>query len=105
MAKKTVKKSGKKPSIKLKKFEGTIEDFVKQIGIGEKNAIYLKKNRGSNLQKLWWEDKEKWFCNWGECKTTNTKPEKVPWIISKDLPHHIYYHMRYFELYMYLENK
>ena len=91
----------KKPSIKLEKFEGSIEVFIELIGVGENNAVFMKKNRGSTLKKIWWENKEKWFCNWGDCKTTDINTSKVPWVIAKDLENHISYQMSMNELNLY----
>ncbi|MCK9445852.1 hypothetical protein M0Q50_03050 [bacterium] len=94
-----------KKSISLKLFEGSIKEFIEQIGIGEKNSVYLKKQKGYTLKKLWWEDKDKWFCNWGECKTTDTNTTDVPWIISKDIEHRINFYVMQENLSMYIIEK
>lgn len=91
MAKKKVetkKKVTRKKAVRqvdLVPFKGTIKEFLDIIKTGETNAVYLKKDRGTGLKKLWWADRDKWFCNWGECKTTNLFCEDVPWIIQPDL--------------------
>lgn len=79
----------KKETIKLEKFDGCVDDFINSIGIGEKNAVYMKKDRSSSLIKLWWENKDKWFCNWGSCKTTDLSTSDTPWVIGSDLKNRI----------------
>ena len=93
----------KKKAIELILFDGSMIDFIKLMGIGEKNSIYLKKIRGTSIKKLWWEDKDKWFCNIGECKTTDISTSDVPWIISKELENRIKYYINQEQLSMYID--
>lgn len=93
----------KKKAIELKLFDGSIIDFIELMGIGEKNAIFLKKIRGTSIKKLWWEDKDKWFVNVGECKTTDTSTSDVPWLIAKELESRIKYYTSQEHLSMYIE--
>ena len=60
----------------------TANEIIKKIGVGKTNSIDLSK-RNSKV-KLWWDDRDKWFCN------ILYRNETEPFMVTeKDLEHHI----------------
>lgn len=56
----------------------TAKEIIKKIKVGKSNKLTLIKTRATI--DLWWEDKDKWFCN-----VLMSKEEISSWIISPDL--------------------
>jgi len=80
-----------KKTTTYEKFDGDVEEFIGMIGVGADNCAYMKKDKGSILVKLYWHDKDKWFCDFEYTKTTATSPYTTTWVIAKDLPSFINY--------------
>ena len=60
----------------------TTKEIIKKIKVGKANKITLQKTRSKVT--LWWEDKDKWFCN-----VQTDKEESSAWVTYKDLPAHL----------------
>jgi hypothetical protein len=62
----------------------TSKEIIKKIKVGKTNKITLIKTRAS--VDLWWETKDKWFCN-----VKRSKDDYSSWIIAPDLEGYLDY--------------
>ena len=75
-----------------------MKDIIDLIGIGEKNKITLF--RKSTKVDLWWEDKDKWFCNLKEKRESQSR-----WVTEKDLDSYLSFIYKDFSVKTNFKNK
>lgn len=86
----------------FEKVDCTIPEFISMMSGG--SVVCMRKDRGVTVVRLWWEDRDEWFCNVDHGKTTGLDGD-VSWVIASDLPGYVRYLNESCGMSMCLENK
>lgn len=80
-----------KDKISFKKFEGSTENFIKEIKVGPSFSVIMGKAKGGKaFEYFWWEDEDLWHVNIADGTRTGIEKNSV-WVTKRNLRTYITY--------------